>query len=121
MALPPTKERSAPVRRQTQSARPSATRTRRRSRDCRATKMVRQRRSLPTSASAGGPRWQNREIPPTRPQKITLATCAMGIRGLLVYCSDYKCSHNVEISADPWPDDFGLSDLEPLFKCQPCG
>jgi hypothetical protein len=24
---------------------------------------------------------------------------AMGIRGLLVYCSEYKCSHNVEISA----------------------
>jgi hypothetical protein len=57
-----------------------------------------------------------------RPQKITLGEMrAMGIRGLLVYCSDYKCSHNVEISADPWPDDVRLSDLEPLFTCQACG
>jgi hypothetical protein len=45
----------------------------------------------------------------------------MGIRGLLVYCSDYKCSHNVEISADEWPDHIRLSDLEPLFTCQACG
>jgi hypothetical protein len=45
--------------------------------------------------------------------------CAMGIRGLLIYCSDYKCSHNVEISADHWPDDVRLSD--PLFTCQACG
>jgi hypothetical protein len=38
-------------------------------------------------------------------QKITLGEMrAMGIRGLLVYCSDYKCSHNVEISADHWLD-----------------
>jgi hypothetical protein len=37
----------------------------------------------------------------TGPQKITLGEMrAMGIRGLLVYCSDFKCSHNVEISAD---------------------
>jgi hypothetical protein len=36
-----------------------------------------------------------------RPQKITLGEVrAMGIRGLLVYCSDYQCSHNVEIIAD---------------------
>jgi hypothetical protein len=33
---------------------------------------------------------------------------------LLVYCSDYKCSHSVAISADRWPDDVRLSDLEPL-------
>jgi hypothetical protein len=41
-----------------------------------------------------------------RPQKITLGEMrAMGIRGLLIYCSDYKCSHNVEISGDLWPDE----------------
>jgi hypothetical protein len=52
----------------------------------------------------------------TRLQKITLGEMrAMGIRGLLIYCSDYKCSHNVAISADRWPDDVRLSDLEPLF------
>jgi hypothetical protein len=31
---------------------------------------------------------------PDRPQKITL-------RGLLVYCSDYRCSHSTAISGDP--------------------
>jgi hypothetical protein len=57
-----------------------------------------------------------------RPQKITLGEVrAMDIRGLLIYCSDYHCSHNVEISADRWPDDVRLSDLEPLFTCQACG
>jgi hypothetical protein len=57
-----------------------------------------------------------------RPQKITLGEMrAMGILGLLVYCSDYKCSHNVEISADQWPDQVRLSDLEPLFTCRACG
>jgi len=40
---------------------------------------------------------------------------------LLVYCSDYQCSHHVAISADPWPDDVRLSDLEPHFVCQVCG
>jgi hypothetical protein len=58
----------------------------------------------------------------TRPQKITLGEVRqMGIRGLLIYCSDYHCSHNVEINADRWPDHVRLSDLEPLFTCQACG
>jgi hypothetical protein len=43
-----------------------------------------------------------------RPQKITLGKVReMGIRGLRVYCSDYKCSHAVEIKADQWPDHVG--------------
>jgi hypothetical protein len=55
-----------------------------------------------------------------RPQKITLGEIReMGIRGLLVYCSDFEC--NVEINADQWSDDVRLSDLEPLFTCQACG
>jgi hypothetical protein len=37
---------------------------------------------------------------------------ASGVRGLLVYCSDYKCSHWTRISADQWPDETRLSDLE---------
>src|SRR4051794_14549381 len=45
----------------------------------------------------------------------------MGVRGLLVYCSDYHCSHWTTMSADQWPDDVRLSDLEPLFVCQACG
>jgi len=46
---------------------------------------------------------------------------AMGVRGLLIYCSDYHCSHSVLISGDRWPDHVRLSDLEPLFVCQACG
>lgn len=44
-----------------------------------------------------------------------------GVRGLLVYCSNYKCAHLVAISADQWPDDVRLSDLEPHFVCKVCG
>jgi hypothetical protein len=57
-----------------------------------------------------------------RPQKITFGeTREMGVRGVLIYCSDYKCSHCVTASADPWPDDMRLSDLEPKFVCSACG
>jgi len=41
----------------------------------------------------------------------------MRVRGLLVYCSDYKCSHWGNISADRWRDYVRLSDLEVLFVC----
>jgi len=34
----------------------------------------------------------------------------IGVHGLLIYCSDYKCSHHVAISGDHWPDDVRLSD-----------
>jgi hypothetical protein len=41
-----------------------------------------------------------------RPQKITFAEMrAAGVRGLLVYCSDYHCSHWTRLDADCWPDD----------------
>jgi hypothetical protein len=46
---------------------------------------------------------------------------AMGIRRLLVYCWEHRCGRNVEISAERWPDDVRLSDLEPLFTYQSCG
>jgi hypothetical protein len=42
-------------------------------------------------------------------------------RGLLIYCSDYKCSHLVTISSDRWPDDLRLSDLERRFVCSAYG
>jgi hypothetical protein len=49
----------------------------------------------------------------TRQQKITFAEIrAAGVRGLLIYCSDYHCSHSTTISGDRWPDDVRLSDLE---------
>ena len=55
-------------------------------------------------------------------QKITFAEMrASGVRGLLIYCSDYRCSHCTSISGDRWPDDVRLSDLEPKFTCQACG
>ena len=58
----------------------------------------------------------------SRPQKITLAEMrASGVRGLLIYCSDYHCSHWTAISGDQWPDDVRLSDLEPRLTCQACG
>jgi hypothetical protein len=44
-----------------------------------------------------------------------------GVRGILVYCSDYKCSHSIAISADAWSDDVRLSDIEPRFVCKVCG
>jgi hypothetical protein len=41
-----------------------------------------------------------------RPQKITFGEMRdMGVRGLLVYCTVYLCSHSIAISADYWPDD----------------
>jgi hypothetical protein len=59
---------------------------------------------------------------PARPQKITLGEMrSSGVRGLLIYCADYRCSHSTAISADRWPDDVRLSDLEPRFTCQACG
>ena len=57
-----------------------------------------------------------------RAQKITLGEVReIGVRGVLVYCSDYHCSHWTAISGDRGPDDARLSDLEPLFVCQACG
>jgi hypothetical protein len=43
------------------------------------------------------------------------------VRGLLIYCSDYKCSHSTAISADRWSDHVRLSDIELRFTCQACG
>jgi hypothetical protein len=30
-----------------------------------------------------------------RPQKITLAECVSGVRAVLIYCSEYRCSHYI--------------------------
>jgi hypothetical protein len=59
---------------------------------------------------------------PDRPQKITFAEMRdIGVRGLLVYCADYRCSHSIAISGDGWPNDVRLSDMEARFVCQACG
>jgi hypothetical protein len=47
-------------------------------------------------------------------QKITFAEMrSAGVRGILVYCSDYHCSHWTTLDADRWSDDVRLSDIEP--------
>ena len=57
-----------------------------------------------------------------RPQKITFAEMRdVGVRGLLIYCADYRCSHSIAISGDAWPDHVRLSDIEDRFVCQACG
>jgi hypothetical protein len=43
-----------------------------------------------------------------RPRKITFGELrSSGVRGVVVFCSDFKCSHSTRISADQWPDDVG--------------
>jgi hypothetical protein len=57
----------------------------------------------------------------TRPQKITFAGMrAAGVSGVLVYCSDFRCSHWTRLEAGRWADDVRLSDLEPRFICAAC-
>jgi hypothetical protein len=57
-----------------------------------------------------------------RPQKVTFGEMRdMGVRGVLIYCADYQCSHSIAVSADQWPDDLRLSDIEPQFVCSACG
>jgi hypothetical protein len=39
-----------------------------------------------------------------RPTKITFAEMReMSVRGLLIYCADYRCSHSIAISGEPGP------------------
>jgi hypothetical protein len=57
-----------------------------------------------------------------RPEKITIAEMrSAGARGVLIYCADHKCGHMVTVSADEWPDDVRLSDLEGRYVCTACG
>ena len=51
-------------------------------------------------------------------QKITFGEMrASGVRDVLIYCRDHRCSHCVRISADFWPDHHRLSDIEDRFVC----
>ena len=57
-----------------------------------------------------------------RPQKITFAEMReSGVTAVLIYCSDFRCSHSVEMLADHWPNDVRLSDIESRFVCTACG
>jgi hypothetical protein len=61
--------------------------------------------------------------PDTRsyPQNTLAEIRSTGVRGILIYCSDYHCSHSMAISAEQWPDHVRLSDLETRFVCKACG
>jgi hypothetical protein len=55
-----------------------------------------------------------------RHTKITFGDMReQGVR--LIYCADYRCSHSIATSADQWPDDLRLSDIEHRFICAVCG
>jgi hypothetical protein len=55
-------------------------------------------------------------------EKITLGEMrASAVRGLLIYCADYKCSHWITVNADQRPADVRLFDLETRFACTVCG
>jgi len=62
-----------------------------------------------------------------RPRKITFGEMRSGrggVRGLLVYCADYRCGHHIALApetVDQWPNDVRLSDIEPRFVCGSCG
>jgi hypothetical protein len=58
-----------------------------------------------------------------RPQKITFREMReSGVTAVLIYCSDFRCSHSNEMSADgSWSDDVRLSDIEPGLVCSICG
>jgi hypothetical protein len=58
----------------------------------------------------------------TRQQKITFGDMRKSdVDRILIYCADHKCSHSIEMSADRWPDDVRLSDIEDQFVCRACG
>lgn len=45
----------------------------------------------------------------------------MGVRRVIVFCADHKCSHSVLLNADRWADNVRLSDVEGQFVCKGCG
>jgi hypothetical protein len=80
--------------------------------------------SWPSGETRGpGPgSWWYDHDPDDYPQKITFGEMrASGVRDVLIYCRDHRCSHHVAISADRWPDHVRLSDIEPTFTCTVCG
>lgn len=77
---------------------------------------------VPTSWAIACPTGPRFDAGVARPEKITFKEMrASGVNGLLIYCSDYLCSHSVKMSAENWPDLVRLSDLEPKFVCKACG
>ena len=79
----------------------------------------------PPGETRGGQGWVLDDTTMTTddyPQKITFGEMrASGVRDVLVYCRDHRCSHHIAISADFWPDHLRLSDIEDRFVCRVCG
>jgi len=44
---------------------------------------------------------------------------AAGVRGVLSYSSDYRCSHSTCLDADRWADDVRLSEIAPRLAVRP--
>ena len=58
----------------------------------------------------------------THPTKITFGKMrTSGVRDVLIYCADYKCSNWIRVNTDQWSVDVRLSDLENQFTCTACG
>ena len=58
----------------------------------------------------------------THQRKITFGEMRdSGVCGVLINCSDFKCSRSTAISADRWPNEIRLSDIELQFVCRACG
>ncbi|OKO79049.1 hypothetical protein [Bradyrhizobium sp. NAS96.2] len=56
------------------------------------------------------------------PTKITFGEMReTGATRIIVFCKDYRCSHNVTMDGSKWPAEMRLSDLEPRFRCTVCG
>jgi hypothetical protein len=54
-----------------------------------------------------------------RPQKITFADMGdMGVRGLLIYCSDCRCSHLITMGGDRCPMRSGSPTSSLRFVCR---
>lgn len=57
-----------------------------------------------------------------RETKITLGEMRLtDVWGLVVFCTDYKCSHSTKIDSGGWSDAIRISDIEPRFVCKACG
>jgi hypothetical protein len=55
------------------------------------------------------------------PQKITFGEMrSSGVRDVLVYSRDHRCSHYIAISANRCADHIRLSNIEPGFVCSAC-
>jgi hypothetical protein len=72
------------------------------------------------SRIAAGAFWDRRPSECRPAQKANSGGLAGGARGLLICCSDYRCSHWTRINADQRAHCVQLSDFEPGFVSTAC-